>query len=43
MPGGSKGHTFTYMFLLCHVGVLEWIHTLQMPECQGTPCSISKV
>ena len=27
------------IFLSCHVRVLEWIHTLQLPECQGTPCS----
>ena len=25
-----------YMFLSCHVRVSEWIHTLQLPECQGT-------
>ena len=30
---------FDCMFLSCHVRVLEWIHTLQLPECQGTPCS----
>ena len=27
------------MFLSCHVRVSEWIHTLSLPECQGTPCS----
>ena len=27
------------MFLSCHVRIWEWIHTLQLPECQGTPCS----
>ena len=27
------------MFLSCHVRVSEWIHTLYLPECQGTPCS----
>ena len=27
------------MFLSCHVHVSEWIHTLQLPECQRTPCS----
>ena len=27
------------MFLSCHVRVSEWIHTLKLPECQGTPCS----
>ena len=26
------------MFLSCHVHVSEWIHTLQLPECQETPC-----
>ena len=26
------------MFLSCHVCVSEWIHNLQLPECQGTPC-----
>ena len=30
---------FDCMFLSCHVRVSEWIHTLQLPECQGTPCS----
>ena len=30
---------FDCMFLSCHVRVWEWIHTLQLPECQGTPCS----
>ena len=27
------------MFLSCRVRVLEWIYTLQLPECQGTPFS----
>ena len=27
------------MFMSCHVGVSEWIHTPWFPECQGTPCS----
>ena len=27
------------MFLSCHIRVSEWIHTLYLPECQGTPCS----
>ena len=26
------------MLLSCHVRVSEWIHTLQLPEFQGTPC-----
>ena len=30
---------FACMFYSCHVRVWEWIHTLQLPECQGTPCS----
>ena len=30
---------FECMFLSCHVRVWQWIHTLQLPECQGTPCS----
>ena len=30
---------FNCMFLSCHVCSLEWIHTLQLSECQGTPCS----
>ena len=25
------------MFLSCHVRVSEWIHTLWLPECQGSP------
>ena len=29
---------FDCMFL-CHVRVSEWIYTLHLPECQGTPCS----
>ena len=28
-----------YMFLSYHVHISEWIHTLQLPECQGTPLS----
>ena len=27
------------MLLSCHVHVSERIHALQLPECQGTPCS----
>ena len=30
---------FDCMFLSFHVRVSEWHHTLQLPECQGTPCS----
>ena len=30
---------FDCMFLSCHVRVSESVHTLQFPECQGTPCS----
>ena len=30
---------FDCMFLLCHVRVWEWIHSLQLPECLWTPCS----
>ena len=29
---------FDCMFLSCHLRISEWIHTLQLPECQGTPC-----
>ena len=29
---------FYCMFLSCHVRVSEWIHTLYLPEHQGTPC-----
>lgn len=25
------------MFLTCHVRILEWIHTIQLPGCQGIP------
>ena len=28
-----------YILLSCHVRVSEWIHTLWLPECQGTPHS----
>ena len=35
---GNKNH-HDCMFLSCHVRVSEWIHTLQLPECQRTPCS----
>ena len=31
--------SFVCMFLSCHVRVSEWIHTLYLPECQGTLCS----
>ena len=31
--------SFDCMFLSCHVRDWEWIHTLQLPECQRTPCS----
>ena len=27
------------MFLLCHICISEWIHTLYLHECQGTPHS----
>ena len=27
------------MLLPCHVRISEWIHTLYLPERQGTPCS----
>ena len=30
---------FDWIFLSCHVRVWQWIHTLQLPEYQGTPCS----
>ena len=26
------------MLLPCHVRISEWIYTLQLPLCQGTPC-----
>ena len=25
--------------LLCHVRVSEWVYTVYLPKCQGTPCS----
>ena len=31
---------FDCMFLSCHVCITEWIHTLQLPQCQGTLCSM---
>ena len=30
---------FDCMFLSCHEHVSEWIHTVYLPECHGTPCS----
>ena len=30
---------FDCVFLPCHVRVSEWIHTLEIPECQETACS----
>ena len=27
------------IFLSCHARVSDWIHTLWLPECQGTLCS----
>ena len=27
-----------FMFLSYHVHVSEWIYTMWLPECQGTPC-----
>ena len=33
---------FDSMFLSCHVRFSEWIHTLWLPECQGTPRSKQK-
>ena len=30
---------FDCMFLSCHVCISEWIHTLQLPDCEGTGCS----
>ena len=30
---------FDCIFLSSHVRVSEWIHTLYLPECQGTSCS----
>ena len=30
---------FDCMLLSCHVRISEWIHTLYLPECQGTSCS----
>ena len=31
--------TFDCMLLSCQVSFSEWIYTLWLPECQGTPCS----
>ena len=30
---------FHCMFLSCRVRIPEWIHTLYLPQFQGTPCS----
>ena len=29
---------FACMFLSCHVPISEWIHNLQLSECEGIPC-----
>ena len=29
-----------HIFLSCHVRVSEWMHTLQLPECQGNGCVV---
>ena len=34
-----KAISVNCIFLSCHIGVSEWIHILQLPECPGTPCS----
>ena len=34
-----QSYSLHCMFLPCHVRVSEWIHTLYLPEGQGTPCS----
>ena len=34
-----KTRCFNCMFLSCHVSVSEWIYTLYLPACQGTPCA----
>ena len=34
----SKGDKET-VFLSCHIRILEWIYTLQLHECEGTPWS----
>ena len=30
---------FGCFFLSCHIWVSEWVHTLELPYCQGTPYS----
>ena len=30
-------NAFDYMFLSYHIHVLEWIHTLYLPECKEIP------
>ena len=30
---------FDCMLLSCHLQIIDWIYTLYLPECQGTPCS----
>ena len=34
-----KAFSLDCIFLSCHVCVSRWLHTLKMPEYQGTPCS----
>ena len=36
---GQTPYRVDCMFLSCHVCVSDWIHTLKLPECQGTPSS----
>ena len=35
----KKSNVFYCMLVSCHIHVPEWIYTLQLPECQGTPFS----
>ena len=36
----ERGNILYWLYVLsCHLRFSQWIHTLQLPECQVTPCS----
>ena len=39
MPLLQRDIPFNFVLLSCHIHILEWMYTLQLPESQGTPCT----